>query len=332
MAAVEHPGDPWPIAFADVLAAEARIRPWVAPTPLRRYAPLDALVGRGIAVWVKHENQAPTNSFKIRNALSVVTLLSEGERRRGVVAATRGNHGLGVAWAGALHGAPVTICVPRGNNPEKNEGMRGYGATLIEEGRDYDESVTVAERLVRERGLTLIHSTNDARVLAGAATLSLEMLREAPDLDALVVSVGGGSQAVGALTVAKTLRPGLPVYGVQAAGASAAHDSWHAGRPVPKESADTFADGLATRSVYAMTFDPLRRGLAGFVTVTDAEIAEAIRVLLRTTHNLAEGAGAAGLAGLLRLGDVLAGRRVGIIVSGGNIDRATLARVVNGEI
>ena len=165
--------------------------------------------GRGIAVWVKHENQAPTNSFKIRNALSVVTLLSEEERRRGVVAATRGNHGLGVACAGALDGVPVTICVPRGNNPEKNEGMRGYGATLIEEGRDYDESVTVAERLVRERGLTLIHSTNDARVLAGAATLSLEMLREAPDLDALVVSVGGGSQAVGALTVARTLRPGL---------------------------------------------------------------------------------------------------------------------------
>ncbi len=332
MAGVERPEAPWPITFADVLAAEARIRPRVAPTPLRRYAPLDAAAGRGMTVWVKHENQAPTNSFKIRNALSVVTLLSEEERRRGVVAATRGNHGLGVACAGALDGVPVTICVPRGNNPEKNEGMRGYGATLIEEGRDYDESVAVAERMVRERGLTLVHSTNDARVLAGAATLTLEMLRDVPDLDALVVSVGGGSQAVGAVTVARTLRPGLPVYGVQASGASAAHDSWHAGRPVAKDTADTFADGLATRSVYAMTFEPLRRGLAGFVTVTDAEIAEAIRLLLRTTHNLAEGAGAAGLAGLLRLGDALAGKRVGIIVSGGNIDRATLARVVNGEI
>ena len=332
MAAVERPGDSWPIRFADVLAAEERIRPRVAPTPLRRYAPLDAAVGHGITVWVKHENQAPTNSFKIRNALSVVTLLSEDERRRGLVAATRGNHGLGVACAGALFGAPVTICVPRGNNPEKNEGMRGYGAQLVEEGRDYDESVAVAERLVRERGLTLIHSTNDARALAGAATVTLEILREAPDLDALVVSVGGGSQAVGALTVARTLRPGLAVYGVQAAGASAAHDSWHAGKPVAKDSAVTFADGLATRSVYEMTFEPLRRGLAGFVTVTDAEIAEAVRTLLGTTHNLAEGAGAAGLAGLLTLGDRLAGKRVGIIVSGGNIDRATLGRVVNGEI
>jgi threonine dehydratase len=332
MTGVEHPDASWPICFADVLAAESRIRPRVAPTPLRRYAPLDAAVGRGMTVWVKHENQAPTNSFKIRNALSVVTLLSEQERRCGVVAATRGNHGLGVACAGALYGAPVTICVPRGNNPEKNEGMRGYGATLIEEGRDYDESVTVAERLVRERGLTLIHSTNDARILAGAATLTLEMLREVPELDALVVSVGGGSQAVGALTVARALRPGLPVYGVQAAGASAAHNSWHAGKPVAKDSADTFADGLATRSVYAMTFDALKTGLTGFVTVTDAEIADAIRLLLRTTHNLAEGAGAAGLAGLLRLGDRLEGKRVGIVVSGGNIDRATLARVINGEI
>lgn len=332
MTTVERPGDPWPIRFADVLAAEARIRPHVAPTPLRRYAPLDAAVGRGIEAWVKHENQAPTNSFKIRNALSVVTLLSEQERRRGIVAATRGNHGLGVACAGALFGAPVTICVPLGNNPEKNEGMRGYGATLIEEGRDYDESVAVAERLVRERGMTLVHSTNDARILAGAATATLEVLREEPGLDALVVSVGGGSQAVGALTAARTLRPGLPVYGVQAAGASAVHDSWHAGKAVAKLSADTFADGLATRSVYALTFEPLRRGLSGFVTVTDAEIAEAVRLLLRTTHNLVEGAGAAGLAGLLALRDRLEGRRVGVILSGGNIDRATLARVLGGEI
>jgi threonine dehydratase len=332
MTAVERGEESWPIRFADVLAAQARIRPLVVPTPLRRYAPLDAEIGRGICVWVKHENQAPTNSFKIRNALSVVTLLSAEERRRGIVAATRGNHGLGVACAGALYGAPVTICVPRGNNPEKNAGMRGYGATLIEEGRDYDESVTVAERLVRERGLTLVHSTNDPRVLAGAATVTLEMLSEVPELDALVVSVGGGSQAVGALTVARTLRPSLPVYGVQAAGASATHDSWHAGRPVPKDSAVTFADGLATRSVYALTFPALQRGLAGFVTVTDAEIAEAVRMLLRTTHNLAEGAGAAGLAGVRALGEQLAGKQVGIILSGGNIDGATLARVVNGQI
>ena len=177
-----------------------------------------------------------------------------------------------------------------------------------------------------------MHSTNDTGVLAGAATATLEILREQPALDALVVSVGGGSQAVGAITVARTLRPSLEVFGVQAAKASAGHDSWKAGRPMTTESADTFADGLATRSSYAMTSGPLRAGLVDFVTASEGEIAEAVRILLRTTHNVAEGAGAASLAGLLLLRDRLAGRRVGIILSGGNIDSATLRRVLDGEI
>jgi threonine dehydratase len=332
MASVERAARVWPIEFADVLSAEARLRPHLSPTPLRTYAPLDASVGRKMSLWVKHENHAPTNSFKVRNALSAMSLLSEPERRRGVVVATRGNHGLGTAFAGALLGIRVTVCVPRGNNPEKNEGIRGYGAELVEEGRDYDESLAVAQRLVRDRGMTLVHSTNDAGVIAGAATLTLEILREKPDLDALVFAIGGGSQAVGGLTVARTLKPSLEVYGVQAAGASAAHDAWRAGRPVTTAEASTFADGLATRSTYAATFGALREGLKDFVTVTDAEIAEAVRILLRTTHNLAEGAGAAGLAGAIALADRLEGRRVGIVLSGSNIDRDTLARVVRGEL
>jgi threonine dehydratase len=321
----------WPITIADVLAAQKRIRPHIAPTPLRRYAPLDEAVGHNIAVWVKHENHCPTNSFKARNALSAMSALSAQEIARGVVAATRGNHGLGVAWAGSLLGAAVTICVPRGNNPEKNAGMRGYGATLIEEGRDYDESVTVAKRLVDQRGLTLIHSTNDRRVVAGAATLALEMLEERPELDAIVVSVGGGSQAVGALTVARALAPNIEVFAVQAELASAVHDSWRAGRRLTTESADTFADGLATRSAYEMTFPALLQGLKDFTLVSEGEIARAIRTLLSTTHNLAEGAGAAGLAGLRKLAERLAGRQVGIVISGSNIDAATLSRVVSGQ-
>jgi threonine dehydratase len=322
----------WPIRFQDVLAAQKRIRPWVAPTALRRYAPLDAEVGRGIQVWVKHENQAPTNSFKVRNACSALTRLTPDERRRGVVAATRGNHGLGLAFAGSALGIPITVCVPRGNNPEKNEGMQGYGATIVEDGADYDESVKVAQRLVDERGMRLVHSTNDRDVIAGAGTLTLEILGERPDLDALVVAVGGGSQAVGAMTVARALKPSLAVYAVQAAGARAAHDSFHAGRPVEGATADTFADGLATRSVYALTFEALREGLSGFVAVEESEIAEAIRLLLRTTHNLAEGAGAAGLAGLLRLRETLSGKKVAVIVSGGNIDAVTLRRVLQHEL
>ena len=326
------PGPAEPISFEDVLEARLRIRPHLPPTPLRRYAALDAAVGEGIAVWVKHENHNPTNAFKARNALSAMSVLSEEERRRGVVAATRGNHGLGVAWAATLLGIPATICVPLGNNPEKNEAMRGYGAALVEEGRDYDESVAVAARLAQVRRLTAIHSTNNPHVIAGAATMTLEILEERPDLQALVVSVGGGSQAVGAITVARAVKPGLAVYAVQAERAPAAHDSWHAGRPIAGASADTFADGLATRNAYEMTFPALQAGLAGFVLVSEGEMAQAVRLLLATTHNLTEGAGAAGLAGLVKLRRELAGKSVGIILSGGNIDRETLRRVVSGEL
>jgi len=322
----------WPITFADVLAARDRIRPHLAPTPLRSYAPLDDAVGAGIRVLVQHENHCPTGAFKARNGMAVMTALGAEERRRGVVAASRGNHGAGLAWAGQIVGVPVTVCVPLGNNPEKNEAIQGFGAELVEEGRDYDEVVRVAERLVRERGVRLAHSTNDPLVIAGAATLTLEIFEENPGIEALVIGIGGGSQAVGALTVARELRPDLKIYGAQAEKASAIHDSWHAGRPIAKETADTFADGLATRNVYDLTFPALRQGLAGFVTASEGEIAEALRLLLRVTHNLAEGAGAVGLAGLLKLRDTLAGRTVGVVLSGANIDAATLRRVLNGEI
>jgi threonine dehydratase len=316
-----------PITIDDITAARARIAPYLTATPLRQYKALDDETGA--RVLVKHENHLPTNAFKARNALSFMTAL---ERRTGVVAATRGNHGAGLAYAGATLGVPVTICVPVGNNPEKNAAIRGYGAELIESGRDYDESVTVAMRLVEERGLVIAHSTNDRNVIAGAGTLAVEICEQAPELDAIVVAVGGGSQAVGAIVATRALRPGVAVYGVQAANAAAIHDSWHAKQRLTKEHADTFADGLATRATYDLTWPTLRDGLAGFVSVTEAAIAEAIRLMMRATHNLAEGAGAAGLAGLLELRRELAGKTVAIILSGSNIDAATLRRVVTCEL
>jgi threonine dehydratase len=318
----------WPIEFHDVLEARQRIRPYLPPTPLRNYAALDAAVGNGIRVWVKHENHNPTNSFKARNGMSALAALPAEARKRGIIGATRGNWGQGLAWAGSLLGVPVTVCVPVGNNPEKNAAMFGFGAELVEEGRDYDESVEVAGRLVRLRGLTMIHSTNEPLVIAGAATLTLEILEARPQIEAIVVAVGGGSQSVGALTVVREIAPHVRVYGVQAERAAAIHDSWHAGRVVTRDSADTFADGLATRQPYELTFPALREGLSGFVTASESEIAEAVRLLLSTTHNLAEGAGAAGLAGLRRLSEELAGREVAVILSGGNIDAETLGKVV----
>src|SRR5919108_2545799 len=193
---------PWPITFDDVLQARARLAPYLTPTPLRRYPLVDELMGRGTSLLIKHENHQPTGSFKVRNGLSFMTGLTARDRERGVVAASTGNHGQGIAHAASLLGVRATICVPVGNNPEKNAAMRGWGATVIEEGRDYDASVDVMLRVAREHDLAVAHSTNDTRVVAGAATLSLEMLEQSGGLDAIVMAVGGGAQSGGALTVA----------------------------------------------------------------------------------------------------------------------------------
>jgi threonine dehydratase len=324
----------WPISLDDVERARERLRPHLSPSPLRNYPALDQELG--CRVLVKHENHQPTNSFKVRNGLAVLTALSAEERARGVVAATRGNHGLGLAHAGRALGVPVTICVPEGNNPEKNEAIRGYGAELVVEGRDYDVSVQVMNRLVSERDLRAVHSTNEPLVIAGAGTLTAEVVEQAEALGqapaAMVVAVGGGSQAVGAMTVLRARLPAVKVYGAQAAAAPAIHDSWRAGRPLETASADTFADGVATRMSYEVTFGALRQGLEDFVTVTEAEIAAAVRRYLRTTHNLAEGAGAVGLAGLKQLAGRLQGQTVVVVLSGSNIDQTTLLRVLHGEL
>jgi len=329
---LEARAQPWPVTFADVAAARERLAPYLTPTPLRHYPLLDELIGGGTSLLIKHENHQPTGSFKVRNGLSFVTGLTPEERARGVVAASTGNHGQGIAYASALLGVKATICVPVGNNPEKNAAMRSWGATVVEDGRDYDESVEVMFRIAREERRAVAHSTNDARVITGAATMSLEMLEQSGGLDAIVVAVGGGSQSVGALTVARELAPSLEVYGAQCAGAPAIHDSWHAGAPHRTERANTFAEGVATRQPYALTFATLQEGLAGFTTVTDAELAETIRTLLRLTHNLVEGAGALGVAAALKLRDQLLGKRVGVIFSGGNIDTAVLRRILNKEL
>lgn len=317
----------FPIQLGDALAARERLARFLVPTPLRAYEPLDEAVGHGIRILVKHENHQPTNAFKIRNGLAALTALDDAARKRGVVCGSAGNHGLGVAWAARALGVAATVCVPRLANPEKVAAIRGCGAEVIAEGEEYDDATVIAERLRRERGLTLVHSTNEPMVIAGAATMTLEILEQAPRLDALVLSVGGGSQAVGALVAIRALRPKTRVYGVQAAGAAACYESWRTGTRVTTPRAATFAGGIATRAAYDLTFPALREGLADFVTVSDDEIADAMRVLWSTTHNLAEGAGAAGLAGVRRLADSLAGQTIGIVISGGNEDLATLRRV-----
>lgn len=328
-----------PITYEDVRAARKRLAPFLAPTPLRHYPLLDAAAD-GVHVFVKHENLQPTHCFKIRNGLSALTALGPEARTRGVIAATRGNHGLGLCFAGQALEVPVTICVPHGNNPEKNAAIRSFGARLIEVGRDYDETLSFAAELAARDGLTTIHSTNDPQVLAGAGTITDELLDQiertgidpmlsALPLDVIVVAVGGGSQAVGVITVVTERSPGTEVWGVQAANAPAQQLSWTAGRSVETESAVTIADGLATRTSYEMTRVALREGLSEFLLVSEDELRSAICVLLETTRTLSEPAGAAGLAGVLKARDRLRGKRVGIIISGANIDRETLRSAIS---
>jgi len=320
-----------PITFADVLAAQERLRPHLAPTPLRRYPLLDELVGHGIRISVKHENHQPTQSFKIRNGLNAILGRDAAEIRQGVIGASTGNHGQGIAYAGRMTGTPVTICVPEGNNPEKNAAIRALGAELVEVGATYEETVSACARIRAQRGLALVHSTNDPLVIAGAGTMTLEILAQEPELDALVIALGGGSQSVGALTVAASRKPDLQVYAVGAAGAPAQYESWRRGERLTGQPIDTFAEGIATGSAYELTFGALRAGLAGFVTVSDDEMYAAVRDLLRITHNVPEGAGAAGLAGLRRLAPQLEGKRVAIVICGGNLSTAALRRAVGGS-
>jgi len=329
---VESLAPAWPVTLEDVTAARQRLAPYLDVTPLRRYPLLDAHIGGDTALFVKHEHHQPTGAFKVRNGLSFLTAMTDEERRHGVVTASTGNHGQAIAYASALLGVKATICVPVGNNPEKNAAIRSWGATLREEGRDYDEALEVAFRVARSEGAAMAHGTNSPHMITGAGTMALEMLEQSGGLDALVVAIGGGSQAVGALTVARDLAPGLTVYAAQAAGASATHDSWHAKRPTKAVRADTFAEGVATRQPYALTFATLLEGLADFVTVTDAELADAIRVIFSLTHNLVEGAGAVGVAAALKLRHRLRGQRVGVILSGGNLDTAVLRRVLGREL
>ncbi len=315
-----------PPTLDDVYAARARVYPFIRPTPLMRHPLLSAETGLDISV--KHENHNPTGSFKIRGGLNLVGSLSPDERR-GVISASTGNHGQSIALACQREGVPCTIVTPVGNNPEKGAAMRAYGAEVIEFGRDFDEARERVEQMQFERGLRYVHSANEPLLIAGVGTYALELLEEQPDVDVVFVPIGGGSGACGCAIVRNGLGSRANVIGVQAEGASAFAQSWRSGTRVVGDRADTFAEGMATRVTYDLTFEILRKELDDVVTLTEEELAGGVRLALRTTHNLAEGAGAAPLAAAIKLKDRLAGKKVVCVMSGGNIDAAKLRRILS---
>ena len=309
----------------DIYAARERVQPVIRRTPLMRHPLLAAETG--LDIHVKHENHNPTGAFKVRGGLNLIGTLSAAERR-GVITATTGNHGQSIALACQRERVPCTIVTPIGNNPEKNAAMRSYGAELLEFGRDFDEARERVEQLVQERGLRYVHSANEPMLLAGVGTYALEIFEELPDVDVVLVPIGGGSGACGCCLVRTALGSRAQVIGVQAERADAFTRSWKGPSRVVGEKADTFAEGMATRVTFDLTFGILQKELNEIVTLSEDELAEGIRLALRTTHNLAEGAGAAALIAAMKLRDRLAGKRVVCVMSGGNIDRATLARIV----
>jgi threonine dehydratase len=312
----------------DVYAARERVYRVVKPTPLMRHPLLSAETGLDIRV--KHENHNPTGAFKVRGGANLIATLSPAERR-GVITATTGNHGQSIALACQREGVPCTIVVPLGNNPEKNAAMRALGADLIECGADFDQARERVEQLQHERGLRYVHSANEPLLIAGVATYALEIFEEQPDTDVIIVPIGGGSGASGCCLVRTGLGSRARVVGVQAARADAFARSWQTGTRVVGDKADTFAEGMATRVTFDLPFTILRQQLDAIVTLSEEQLAAGVRLALRTTHNLAEGAGASTLAAAVKLQSELAGKKVVCVMSGGNIDAATLKRVLNGS-
>ena len=311
--------------FRDVLLAQKRIGPYLARTPLHSYPAINELIGA--EVFIKHENYQPLGAFKMRGGLNLVAQLSGDERARGVITASTGNHGQSIAYAARIFGVEARVVVPERANPGKVAAMRALGANLIFYGENFDQARLRCESLAREHGWRYIHSGDEPHLIAGVGTASLEMLEERPDLEVIIVPVGGGSGAAGACIVAGAVNPAIRVIGAQSEASPAAYESWREGRLVEAPNR-TFAEGLATGTAFSLPQAILRRDMKEFVLVSDEEILQAMRWLIERAHTLAEGAGASALAAAYRLRAGLQGKKVGIVCSGGNTSIEHLRRAL----
>jgi threonine dehydratase len=320
----------WPIpTLADVLKARRAISPYLPATPALE--PAGLAVALGCRAVLKCENLNPTGAFKVRGGVNLLAALEASVRARGVVAASTGNHGQSVAYAARLFGCKAMIFMPEAANPLKVAATIALGADVVQTGRDFDMARLAAEEHAARHHQRYIHSANEPLLVAGVGTVTLELLEAAPDLDVIFVPIGAGSGALGAGTVARAVNPAIRVVGVQAAGAPAVYRSWREGHRVVTETVDTFADGLATREPFEMPLALLPRLVDEIVLVSDDELARSICLLLETTRQIAEGAGAAPLAAALKRRSELAGKNVGLILSGGNITIEQLRRIIDRE-
>jgi threonine dehydratase len=314
------------VTLEDVYEAQKIVRRYLPRTPLVFSPGLSERLGFG--AYVKYENTLPTGAFKVRGGVNLISQLSEEERRQGVIAVSTGNHAQSVAYAAFLFGVKAIIGMPLGSNPDKVEATECFGACVEFHGKDYDEARVWVEGEAKKKGYRYIHSANEPLLIAGVGTLYLEVMEEVPDVDAIIVPIGGGSGAAAACIVAKTINPEVKVIGVQAERAPAVYLSWKNNRLMETESADTFAEGLATRVTFTLTFDILRRMIDDIVLVSEKELEKAILALLETTHQLAEGAGAASTAAAFKMREQLQGKKVALPLTGGNLTLKNLSKIL----
>ena len=318
-----------PPTFTDVLRARRVIDRYLQPTPLYHYPRLSTTLG--CEVWIKHENHQPIGAFKVRGGINLISQLTPDERAAGVIAASTGNHGQSVAYASRLFGVRAVIGVPEGSNPDKVASMEALGAEVSFHGGDFDEAREWVEGEARQRGYRYVHSGNEPLLISGVGTIGLEIVEAVPDIDVILAPIGGGSGAAGIGLAAKALNPDLRLIGVQSAHAPAVHESWNAKKLLSSDKCDTYAEGMATRQAFEMTLGMLVGLLDDFVLVTDDDLDSAIRLLFEHTHNVAEGAGAAAMAGCVMLKDQLAGKKVALDLSGGNLTARQLCRILAAE-
>ncbi len=315
--------------LADVYRARSVVRQHLEPTPLLRPEALSERMGCDILV--KCENLQPTGAFKIRGGLFYMSQLGDAERARGVVGASTGNHGQSIAYAARVYGSKATIFVPEAANELKVAAIRRLGAEVIHFGLDFDDCLREARAYADRCGAVFVHSANEPNLVAGVATYTLEILEEEPDVDAVFVAIGGGSGLCGACVAGKSIKPDLKVIGVQSTGAPTVYEAWKSRSLVRLDSINTFAEGIATREAFAMPSQMLWDTVDEIMLVTDADLKRAMLTLLETTRLLAEGAGAAGLAGAYERREAFAGKKVAVIVSGGNLTLDVLSQALIEE-
>jgi len=310
----------------DIVQAAERIKPYMNPSPLYTYPTLNEYLG--FTAYIKHENYNPTGAFKIRGGINLISQLSPKEKKRGVITASTGNHGQSIALASKIFGVKAHICVPEGANPIKVAAIKMHGAVIHEYGKDFDEAVENGQRLAEEHGYRFINSGNEPLLIAGVGTIGLEIMEQQPDIDVVISPVGSGTGAGGTATAIKALKPDVKAFSVQAEKAPSIYMSYKSGKNESTPTAETFADGLATRNAFELPLGILRSQVDDFVLVSEEEMRHAIKLYLEHCHTVAEGAGAASLAAAINLKDELKGKRVALVLSGGNITFDELMRSI----